>query len=80
MSTRKQLEFVCPHCGCTDLYEEAWQLVSDRITDIYEEPVGNNGKPHVTIDYAFQEELIGDTSIAPEELNHPEMKQYATQK
>lgn len=78
MSTRKQLEFVCPHCGCTDLYEEAWQLVSDRITDIYEEPVGNNGKPHVTIDYAFQDDLIDDTRIAPEELNHPEMKQYAT--
>lgn len=78
MSTRKQLEFVCPHCGCTDLYEEAWQLVSDRITNIYEAPAGDNGETYVETDYAFDDSLIDDTRIAPEELNHPEMKQYAT--
>lgn len=78
MAKLKQLEFVCPHCGCTDLYEEFWQLVSDRVTDIYEASAGNNGETCVTIDYAFDAGLIDDTHIAPEELKHPEMKQYAT--
>ena len=78
MSTRKQLEFVCPYCGCTDLYIDAWQLVSDRITNIYEEPAGDNGETYVETDYACEDELVDDTRIAPEDLNHPEMKQYAT--
>ena len=78
MAPRKQLEFVCPHCGCTDFYVEAWQLVSDRITNIYEESAGNDRETHVELDYAFEDELIDDTRIAPEDLKHPEMKQYAT--
>lgn len=78
MSTRKQLEFVCPHCGCADLYIDAWQLVTDRITDIYETPAGDNGETYVETDYACEDELIDDTRIAPEDLNHPEMQQYAT--